>query len=321
MPPATSILREARAARPAASPSPSPRSHAPIDLRLLADLPSLELRSRYLVDGYLSGRHRSPLKGQSIEFVEYRGYQQGDDLRHVDWRLYGRSDRLCVKMFEEETQLRVYLLLDASGSMAWRGERALFRKVDYARLALAAIATLARRQRDATGVAIAGGRLESFLPPLSSDAHYRSVFGMLDNPAGGGETRLAQSISEATNLMKRRSLVVIASDFYEDIDRLEQTVGRLRYEGHDVMGLHVLDPAELDFADDLKGIFVDVEDGSQVTLSSAEVRAAYLREFGAFRSQLARVFEDVSGDLVTLRTDEPPIEALSAYLFNREQRR
>jgi uncharacterized protein (DUF58 family) len=319
MPTATQILRERRdARRQSATPPPLPRQ--PIDLRLLADLPSLELRSRYLVDGYLAGLHRSPLKGQSIEFAEYRAYQLGDDLRHIDWRLFGRSDRLHVKVFEEETQLRVYLLLDASGSMNYRSPGAKFTKLDFARLAVAAIAVLAQRQRDATGVGVATRKLESFLPALSSDAHYRSVLGMLDNPVTGGETRLAQSVYEMTNLMKRRSLVVIASDFYEDLDMLEETVSRLRYDGHDVLGLHVLDPVELDFGEELQGEFVDVEDGSCMTLSALEVRDAYQRDFGEFRRKLARLFEDVSGDLVTLRTDDAPVAALSAYLFNRSQR-
>lgn len=304
----------------ASAPPPLPRAPQSIDLRLLADLPSLELRSRYLVDGWLAGQHRSPLKGQSIEFAEYRAYQQGDDLRHIDWRLFGRSDRLQVKRFEEETQLRVYLLLDASGSMNYRSSRPRFTKLQTARLALAAVSMLARRQRDAVGIGVATRSLQSYLPALSSEAHHRAVLGLLEHPPTGRETRLAQSIYEMTNLMKRRSLVVVASDFYEDLPPLEETLGRLRYEGHDVVGLQVLDPVELDFGDELQGEFLDVEDGSRLTLSAPEVRATYLKTFGEFRTGLARLFENISGDLVTLRTDEAPVAALSAYFSNRSQR-
>src|SRR5450432_76585 len=140
----------------------------PLDMALLAELPDLALQARYMVEGFLSGQHRSPQKGSSVEFAEYRMYQPGDDLRRVDWRLYGRTDRLSVKQYEEETQLRVFMVLDVSGSMDFKSERAKFRKIEFARIVLAALGLLAQRQRDAVGLALAAGGLKDFMRARSS---------------------------------------------------------------------------------------------------------------------------------------------------------
>lgn len=143
----------------------------PLDMRLLAELPSLVLQARYMADGSLSGRHRSPQKGASVEFSEYRNYQLGDDLRRVDWRLYGRTDRLHVKQFEEETQLRAFLVLDISASMDFQSRPSVMRKLEFARIAIAALALIAQRQGDAFGLGIAGVELQDFLRARSSVAH------------------------------------------------------------------------------------------------------------------------------------------------------
>lgn len=291
----------------------------PIDLALLASLPSLPLRAKYLVEGYLSGLHRSPLKGHSVEFVEYRSYQPGDELRHVDWRLYGRADRLHVKQFEEETQLRIFLLPDASGSMSYKSRPNLLTKLDYARTILAAVGILAQRQRDAVGVALFGQDLTGFLKARSSLAHWRSILATLDSPEVGGVTHVAQCLKTLAELLPRRSLLVVASDFYEEIPALESALHRLRYDGHEVLALHVLDPMEVDFGDDdAAGTFVDLEDGASLVLSAAEVRRTYLENFRAHQALLRDLFAGMNSDLVALRTDENPLTAISAYLAQRE---
>ncbi len=182
-------------------------------MQLLADLPSLELRARYMVEGFLSGQHRSPQKGSSVEFAEYRNYQLGDDLRRADWRLYGRTDRLHIKQFEEETQLRVFLVLDASASMDFRSPTATMSKVEYARLVLAGLGLIAQRQRDAFGLAVAGKELVDYLPARSSVAHWRRFIGKLTvvNPREG--TALGTALESLAELVPARSLIVIASDF------------------------------------------------------------------------------------------------------------
>ena len=297
------------------------RRVAPLDLQLLADLPSLALRSCCLADGFLSGRHRSPRKGSSVEFAEYRDYQPGDDLRRVDWRLFGRSDRLHVKQFEDEAQLRVFGVLDASASMDFSSRRDALSKLDFARLALAGIAALAQRQGDAFGLGIAGAELADFLRAGSSASHWQNFIGRLENFPAQRQTALARSLEALANVIPPRSMVVIASDFYEDLPALESALNRLRYDGHDIIGLHVLDPLELDFDVDHAGVWFDAETGARQDVDPPAVRAGYLQRFGEFCTGLEERIHAAGGDFVRLRTDHPPVGALAGYIAARKERR
>jgi uncharacterized protein (DUF58 family) len=300
-------------------PAPAPPLLPPLDMRLLADLPDLALQARYMVDGFLAGMHRSPQKGSSAEFAEYRGYQMGDDLRRIDWRLYARSDRLHVKQYEEETQLRIFLVLDNSASMNFRSSRAGFRKIEYARIVLAALGLLAQRERDAVGFGLAGSELTDFLRAGSSPAHWRSIIARLDAVRPEGEASVAAALEALAELAPPRSLIVVASDFYEELPRIEAALGRLRYDHHDFIGLHVLDPIEVDFDLDDSGTFLDVETGGRLNLDAPAVRAGYLERFGRFCSDLDEVFRSAGGDTVRLRTDRSAMDALARYLGQREQ--
>ncbi len=293
----------------------------PVDLRLLADLPSLTLRARYLVEGFLSGRHRSPQKGSSVEFAEYRNYQPGDDLRRVDWRLFGRSDRLCVKQYEEETQLRTFAVYDASASMNYHSRPEILRKAEFARLVLAAAGLLAQRQGDAVGLGVAGTELRDFLHARASASHWRAFVGRLEAAAVGGQTALARSLEDLAEVIPPRSLVIVASDFYEDAAPLQAALQRLRYDRHDLIGLHVLDPMEIDFDLDQTGNFTDLEIGTRLKLDAPAARRGYLERFRQFRAELENTFQAAGGELMSLRTDQPPFEALASYLAQREQRR
>jgi uncharacterized protein (DUF58 family) len=292
----------------------------PLDLQLLADLPTLTLQTRCLVDGFLSGRHRSPQKGSSVEFAEYRDYQFGDDLRRVDWRLFGRTDRLHVKQFEEEAQLRVFLVLDASASMDFKSPRQLMSKLEFARLTLAAVGALAQRQGDAFGLGVIGGELVDFLRARSTASHWHALIGRLEAVQTQRQTALARTLETLAEVIPARSLIVVASDFYEEPAALQTVLSRLRYDHHDVIGAHILDPLEMDFDLDTAGTFVDAENGSQLKLDASAVRRGYLERFQRFCAELAEMFRDTGGDLVRLRSDEPPIAALGEYLAMREQR-
>ena len=303
------------------SPPPLPtREFQAIDMALLASLPSLPLRAKYLVEGFLWGQHRSPLKGYSIEFAEYRAYQFGDDLRRIDWRLWGRSDRLCIKVYEEETQLRVSLLLDSSASMDYRSRQEFLTKLDYARTVLAALAHLVQRQSDAVGVGFLAETIRGYLRPRSSLAHLKDVVGRLDHPELTSQSYTASGLNYLAGMLSRRALVMVASDFYEDLASLKSAIQRLRYDGHEVVALQILDPIEIEFDTDTPGYFVDAETKSRMPLNPAEVRTSYLREFNQFQKELEETIRSLGGDLVILRTDQPPIEALSAYLAHREHR-
>lgn len=306
--------------RPPPIPGRTPQRVAPLDLQLLADLPSLALRSRCLVDGFLSGQHRSPQKGSSVEFAEYRGYQIGDDLRRVDWRLFGRSDRLHVKQYEDEAQLRVFTVLDASASMDFSSRRGGLNKLDFARLTLAGVATLAQRQGDAFGLGVASADLTDFLRARSTSSHWQTFIGRLENVSPQRQTALAHALESLAEIIPPRSLVVIASDFYEELPALESALSRLCYDGHDLIGLHVLDPLELDFDRDHAGIWVDAESGARQHLDAPAVREGYLKRFGQFCAGLEEQFHAAGGDFAQLRTDQSPVAALAAYVAARKER-
>jgi uncharacterized protein (DUF58 family) len=269
----------------------------------------------------LNGRHASPQKGSSVEFAEYREYQIGDDLRRVDWRLFGRSDRLHVKQYEDEAQLRVYVVLDASPSMDYRSRSGTFSKLDFARLALAGVATLAQRQGDAFGLAVAGAELAEFLRARSTASHWQTFIGRLENFPPQRLTALARALESLAEIIPPRSLVVVASDFYEDLPPLEAALSRLHYDGHDLIGLHVLDPLELDFDGDQAGVWVDAETGLRQQVDAAAAREGYLRRFNEFRAGVAEQFCSAGGDFVELRTDEPPLAALGSFLAARKEHR
>lgn len=289
----------------------------PLDLELLAQLPSLSLRARYLVESGLLGQHRSPLKGYNADFVEYRGYCPGDEIRWIDWRFFARSDRLCVKRFEEENQLRVLLLLDVSDSMCYHSQPHLLTKLDFARTILAALVRLVYEQQDAAGVAFLTDELADYLPPRSTPEHREAIMQRLEHPPAGHHTRIANGLADAAEILHRRAMVIVASDFYEDIVLLEPALQRLKYDGHEVIGLHVLDPIEVDLENATDGMYVDVEDASSQPVAVSEIRQAYLRKFREFQDQLQELFGSIGGDFMLLRTDANPVEALSSYLAAR----
>ncbi len=323
-PPYVPLRRKTVVPRPSGRTKPAPplppQPVTPLDLALLHDLPSLELRARYIMSGFLAGLHRSPLKGFSVEFAEYRTYQLGDDLRRVDWRLFGRTDRMHVKQFEHETQLRVFLVLDTSASMAFAGKpETWLRKIDYARSVLAALGLLALRQGDAFGLALIGTGLDDYLKPKASRAHWRSAIGCLDGMQTGGPTGLAAGLTSLAELLPPRSLVVIASDFYEDSAALESALGRLRFDCHEVIALHTLDPVEIEFGEDWSGTWVDAESGQKLMLDAPAVRRGYRQRFNAFLEETANSFIDHGGDYELLRTDASPMGALGNYLARRDR--
>jgi uncharacterized protein (DUF58 family) len=302
------------------------RPVAPIDIELLARLPTLPLRARYMVESFLTGRHRSPIKGTAPEFAEYRAYQPGDDLRRIDWRLYGRSDRLQVKQFEDENQLRVCLALDLSASLRYASRPGLLSKFDYARTVLAAVALLARRQHDAIGLALLGegdpadAGLLDFLRPGSSVIHHHNVFNRLDTPPTVHSSTIPPALQRLTSLLPGGGLVILASDFYTDIPDLGRALGLFRSERLEFIGLQVLDPMEIEFGDATAGRFVDLEDGSRMPLNAHAVRDGYLKRFTAYRRELVECCREHSADLVLLRTDANPLDALTAYLARRNAR-
>jgi uncharacterized protein (DUF58 family) len=241
-------------------------------------------------------------------------------LRRIDWRLFGRTDRLHVKQFEHETQLRVFLVLDTSASMGYSSKpETWLRKIDFARTVLAALGLLAMRQCDAYGLALIGTDLDDFLKPKTSQSHWRSTIGHLDAMQSGGATGLAKGLTTLAELLPRRSLVVIASDFYENNIALNAALRRLRFDHQEVIAFHILDPVEVELGEDWNGTFVDSETGQRLILDAAAVRRGYRQRFDAFLEQTSTAFLDHGGDYTLLRTDANPMRALGNYVARRDR--
>ncbi len=290
---------------------------APLDLAELAALGSLPLRARRLADAVGVGHHRSRRKGTSVEFADYRDYQPGDDLRRIDWRLYGRTDRVQIRNAHEETPLRVVLLLDVSASMSYGSRPGLLTKLDLARTVLGALALLVRRQRDACGIGLLGRDLLHYVPPSASPAKLRALWGVLESPTVDTPTALAAALSSAAEVAPRSCLFVIASDFYEDPAALESVARRLRFERHDVLALHLIDPAEAEFDFEEPGEFVDLESSSVLSLDPVAAARDYRAAFASHQRAVSETFLGCGFDYLALRTDASPLSALAAYLARR----
>jgi uncharacterized protein (DUF58 family) len=246
-----------------------------IDPAVLTALGGLEVRARWLVDGFLTGLHRSPRKGFSVEFAEHRPYQPGDDLRYLDWRIAARTDRWVVKQFEEETNLRAMILLDVSRSMQWKSETASLTKQAYAEQIAAALALLLLKQRDAVGLIRFDDAVRTVVPPRARPAHFQRLVAAMLEASAGRESRLDLALQQAAQLVRRPGLVIVISDLLIDPETVTPGLRALRAVGHDVLTLHVMDPGErmIDAKTDAR--FIDSETGVEVAASAREIRGAY----------------------------------------------
>lgn len=217
-----------------------------LDPELLARVGSLELLARAVVEGFMSGLHRSPYTGFSTEFTEYRQYNAGDDLRYLDWRLLARTDRYFIKKYRADTNTQCHLLIDTSASMNYAHASSIT-KLQYAQFLAASLAYLLNRQQDAVGMVAFADKVHTHVPARNRTGHMRTIFGNLSLLEPGGETNLAHSLHQLAEILSRRGIVVIISDFYDQPDRLQEAFQHLRFKGHDLVAFHVLDQNELDF--------------------------------------------------------------------------
>jgi uncharacterized protein (DUF58 family) len=290
-----------------------------LDPAVLARLGTLELKARTVVEGFLAGLHRSPFKGFSVEFAEYRQYMSGDDLSTIDWKVYARSDRYYVKKFEEETNLECRLLLDVSGSMAY-GSR-VPTKLEYASYLAASLAYLMQRQRDAVGLAAFDHRVVAMLPPSVRPGHLRAVLSTLDRLEVGAHTGVARPFHQLAESLSKRGLVIVISDLLDDPAHVIEGLKHFRFRGTDVVVFHVLDPDELTFPFDRPARFVDVETSEEVTAAPDVVRRHYLDELRAMLTLYERELRVAGIDYCLLDTSKPLDHALLAYLHTRGRRR
>ena len=241
----------------------------------IAALGRIEIVARWVVDGFLTGLHRSPRKGFSVEFAEHRPYLPGDDLRYLDWKIQARSDRWVVKQFEEETNLRATIVLDVSRSMEWSGAAGRLTKLRYAEHLVAAIALLLLRQRDSVGIIRFDEVLRTVLPPRARRQQWRRIIASLEEPGTGKESHAPEALMQAGRVIRRPGMVILISDLLMDEKHVGDAVAALRAAGHDVSVFHIVDPAERDLSVASEAIFVDPESGANVAVRVADVRDAY----------------------------------------------
>jgi uncharacterized protein (DUF58 family) len=285
------------------------------DPMTLARLARLQLRARLVVEGVISGLHRSPYHGFSVEFAQHREYSPGDELRYLDWKVFGRSDRFYIKEFEEETNLKAYLLVDTSESMTYRS--GALSKLEYGSVVAAALAQLMLQQRDAVGLALFDAQVRRYLPPRGLASHFTQMMEELERPATAPKTDLAATFHELAERIKRRGLIVVISDLFGPVDRALLGLRHFRHRKHEVIVFQILDRDEIEFPFEDLTRFEGLEGEPELLVDPHTLRAGYRREFGAFLQELERGCREISVDLVRMTTDEPVDAVLSRYLAAR----
>jgi len=295
--------------------SASVRERPFLDPAVVARLGTLELKARTVVEGFLTGLNRSPFRGFSVEFAEYRQYLPGDDLATIDWRVYARTDRHYVKKFEEETNLSCHLMLDVSGSMGY-GSRGIT-KFEYGQCLAASLAYLANRQRDACGLTAFDERIVGMLPASARPGHMHALLVTLDRLALGSRTNVSKPMHQLADSLSKRGLVVLISDLLDDPEQVIRGLKHFRFRGTDVIVFHVLDPDEIEFPFERATRFEDMETSATLTAVPAVVREHYTKTMGALIEQYKRELGATNIDYHLLRTDHPLELALLAYLSTR----
>lgn len=286
-----------------------------MDPEILNRVSRLELRARHVVEGYLVGIHRSPYHGLNVEFAQHRPYSPGAELKHIDWKLWARSDRFYVKLFEEETNLRAHFLLDGSRSMAYRS--GAMSKYDYGATVAASLAFVLLSQQDAVGLHLFDTAVRAALEPRATDAQVEPFCRLLAEHNPNGQTDTGSLLREIAPKLGRRGLVVLISDMMAPLEDLTAVLRRFTYDGHAVVFAHVVDPAEEDFPFDGQVRFEGMEGGAALRTDARQVRRDYLDSFRRFCERLEAECAERRADYVRLRTDQRLDLALSRFLSSR----
>jgi uncharacterized protein (DUF58 family) len=295
--------------------APNARERQFLDPAVIARLGTLELKARTIVEGFLSGLHRSPFKGFSVEFAEYRQYIPGDDLATIDWKVYARSDRFYVKKFEEETNLDCHIMLDVSASMGY-GSRGLT-KFDYGACLAASLGYLMNRQRDAVGLTAFDDQVVAMLPAGSRAGHLRALLVTLDRLRLGRETNVSKPLHLLADSLSKRGMVVLISDLFDDPEQVVRGLKHFQFMGTDVIVFHLLDPDEIDFPFERATRFEDLETAEEVMAVPAVVRQHYTTAMSALIERYRRELGSCGIDYQLLTTAQPLELALLAYLSTR----
>jgi uncharacterized protein (DUF58 family) len=284
---------------------------------LIARLKGIDFKARMVVEGFLSGLHRSPYKGFSVEFAEHRQYMPGDELKRIDWRVYGRTERFFVREYEEETNLRAYLVLDASASMAYPAGS--YSKLDYGRWLAASLAYLLNRQKDSTGLVTFSAKIDRYIPPRATTAHLRNIFRGLEALRPAGETNISSTLHELAERIRRRGLVIVISDLWDDETAIVSALRHFRARKHELLVFHLFHPdeAQLDFRQPVR--LRDLETGQEITVDPRLIQRQYHERFTRRREYFRRSCAEAGIDYQPQSITTPFDQALFTYLEHRRR--
>ncbi len=287
-----------------------------LDPAVVAQLANMELRARFVVEGFITGLHRSPYHGFSVEFTEHRPYMPGDEIRHIDWKAFGKTEKYFIKQFEEETNLKSQVILDASRSMAFAAEGRIT-KFAYASSIAAALAYLMVEQRDAVGLTLYDETIRQSLPPHATRSYLRQILLALEHAQPGNGTQTATALHAIAERLTRKGLIIVLSDLFDDPERTVTALRHFRHKGNEVIVMHVLDPLERSFAFGGDAVFEDLESGERVMTQPWHLQRAYAEAMRQFVGTIRGRCLDNGIDYVLLDTATPYDRALTEYLNKR----
>jgi len=284
---------------------------------IISRLNNLSLKARFVVEGFIVGLHKSPYHGFSVEFSEHRAYGAGDEIRHVDWKLWGKTDRFFIKQFEEETNLKSYLLVDQSLSMTYKSKK--MTKLEYAQILAASLGYLMLKQQDAVGLTLFDDHIRVNIPARSKRSHLNIILSQMQNIIAGPETTIAPVLHKTAEAIKKRGLIILISDLFDDPDKVLSGLQHFRYKGHEVIVFHVLDPQEITLDFTQRTRFRDMESGEEIVTDPWHIQSDYQKSMEQFCDYIKSNCRQKNIDYVQLSTDLPLDMALSEYLIKRKR--
>ena len=290
-----------------------------LDFDVIARISNMQLLAKVVVEGFILGLHRSPYRGFSVEFAEYRQYTPGDEIKHIDWKVYGKTDRYYIKQFEEETNLTCHILLDSSGSMAYKSRENGLSKLQYGSCLAACLSYFMMRQRDATGLTVFDTKARLMLPPRTRQSHLHRMLTELDHLEPGGETNVAGPLHDLAESLKRTGLIILISDLLDDPQKVLSALQHFRFKGHDIIVFQIMDDAELTFPFDTMTEFTDLETSEKLLIAPEGIKPVYMAELKRFLSSYEKGCADLKADYKLFDTRTPLELGLSEYLHRRSQ--
>jgi len=289
-----------------------------LEPKVISKLASLELKARNVVEGFMVGLHKSPYHGFSVEFSEHRPYMQGDQLKDIDWKVLAKSDRYYIKQYEEETNLIAHIFVDVSKSMDFKNEGAVT-KLEYAKILAASLSYMLIHQQDSVGLGLFSDKLETYLPPKSSRVYLKNILIEINNVIASNKTNTAECLNSVSEKIKRRGMVILISDFFDDVEKVLTALKKLHYKKNDVILFQILDPIEENFAFEKSGVFVDLETREEMTTQPHQIQAAYQTAFKEYLSRLKKECLSFGIEYNLINTNEPFDTALLSFIKRRSK--